>query len=138
VNITPQLTTLEKLMWPEKGLTKSSILAHRLTLWAEGTGDYSTSSWWDNFGEPACTRLPIPPWNAWGQTPWADSPKSCLTGRGNIHCHTTQHTNLKKGQRHWESIFIFIILLSLFLLSSFFSIYCYLSPSSTLSKYQFA
>jgi hypothetical protein len=32
--------------------------------------------------------------------PDAFSPKSCMTGKGNIHCHTAQQTYYMKGQRH--------------------------------------
>jgi hypothetical protein len=35
---------------------------------------------------------------AQAQTPQAEAPQSCPIGKRNIHCHATQHTNLKKKQ----------------------------------------
>jgi hypothetical protein len=76
----------------------------QFSLWAERTGECSqTSSWQEQLREPAWARWPILSRKAWAQTPWTYSHQSCPRGKGNIHCHKGQHTNVEKGQRHWES-----------------------------------
>jgi hypothetical protein len=79
-----------------KWLTKSSVLACPVgrRYWPL----LQTSSWWDHFGETACTEWPILAGKDWAQTLRADSPRE-----GQHPCHTAQHTNFKKGERHWES-----------------------------------
>jgi hypothetical protein len=112
---TTQSTTLKKLVvrWNgqnshEKQSTKKlNSISRAHLVGGRGRGLLYTNYSWDYFRkEPTkinWARRHIPARRAWILPPKQIPPtQKCLLGRGNIHCYTYQHINLKKRRWHRE------------------------------------